>query len=223
MKHIIAPSILAADFSKLGEAVEMIDNSAADYVHIDVMDGRFVPNISFGMPIIKSVRNRTKKVFDVHLMIVEPEKYVQEFIDAGADIVTVHAEVSPHLHRTIQVIKAGGAKAGVAINPHTPISVLSEVLNDIDLICVMSVNPGFGGQKFIERTLVKLQQLKELRTAHKANYLLEVDGGVTLQNAASILNAGADILVAGSTVFKSDQPIDTISQLHSLSPNNLLV
>lgn len=223
MNHIIAPSILSADFSKLGEAVQLIDKSTAQFVHIDVMDGRFVPNITFGMPIIKAIRPYTEKVFDVHLMIVEPEKYILDFRKAGADIISVHIEACNHLHRTIQMIKETGAKAGVAINPHTNIQLLEDVIQDIDLVCLMSVNPGFGGQKFIENTYSKCRKLKDLIEKHNGHAKIEIDGGVTLENAPLLLNAGASVLVAGNTVFGSPNPTETIEKLNNIDIHNLTV
>jgi ribulose-phosphate 3-epimerase len=213
MQTIIAPSILSADFSQLSKAIDMIDKSVAEFVHIDVMDGRFVPNITFGMPVIKSIRPFTKKTFDVHLMIVEPEKYIMDFKDAGADILTVHYEASVHLHRTIQVIKNNGMRAGVAINPHTPVSVLEDILEEIDLVCLMSVNPGFGGQSFIERTYEKILTLKEMSLARNPNLLIEIDGGVGLLNAGKLITCGANVLVAGNAVFNSKDPLETILTL----------
>lgn len=214
---IIAPSLLSANFLKLEQDCEMLNTSAAEWFHLDVMDGRFVPNISFGLPIISAIRKSTQKVCDVHLMIEEPEKYAQAFKDAGADVLTVHVEACRHLHRNIQQIKSLGMKAGVALNPHTPVSSIEEIIADVDLVCVMSVNPGFGGQKFIPATLSKIKQLKQLILEKKSLALIEVDGGVTLENAASIIQAGADVLVAGNTVFASASPIETIKQLKSIS------
>jgi len=213
---IIAPSLLSANFLKLEQDCEMLNASAAEWFHLDVMDGRFVPNISFGLPLISAIRKSTQKVCDVHLMIEEPEKYAQAFKDAGADVLTVHVEACRHLHRNIQQIKSLGMKAGVALNPHTPISSIEEIISDVDLVCVMSVNPGFGGQKFIPATLSKIKQLKQLIIEKQSSALIEVDGGVTLENAASIIQAGADVLVAGNTVFASTSPIDTIKQLKSI-------
>jgi ribulose-phosphate 3-epimerase len=213
---IIAPSLLSANFLKLEQDCEMLNASAAEWFHLDVMDGRFVPNISFGLPIISAIRKSTQKVCDVHLMIEEPEKYAQAFKDAGADVLTVHVEACRHLHRNIQQIKSLGMKAGVALNPHTPVSSIEEIIADVDLVCVMSVNPGFGGQKFIPATLSKIKQLKQLILVKQSSALIEVDGGVTLENAASIIQAGADVLVAGNTVFASTSPIDTIKQLKSI-------
>lgn len=213
---IIAPSILSADFAKLGQAVELIDRSEADWVHIDVMDGRFVPNISFGLPVIRDIRPITTKPFDVHLMIVEPEKYVGAFRKAGADHLTVHFEASPHLHRTVQAIKEQGMKAGVAINPATSVQAIEDILPEVYIIILMSVNPGFGGQKFIPSSLDKIRKLKGLIKQTGSNALIEVDGGVDLDNAPEILRAGADILVAGNSVFSSESPIDTIGRLKHL-------
>ena len=213
---IIAPSLLSANFLHLEEACNMLNQSEAEWFHLDVMDGRFVPNISFGIPVIAAIRKATKKVCDVHLMIEEPEKYAQAFKDAGADVLTVHVEACRHLHRNIQQIKSLGMKAGVAINPNTPISDIEEIIADVDLVCLMSVNPGFGGQKFIEATLPKIKQLKKIITEKGSGAIIEIDGGVTLENAASIIHAGADVLVAGNTVFGAADPIDTIKQLRSI-------
>jgi ribulose-phosphate 3-epimerase len=213
---IIAPSLLSANFLHLQEACNMLNQSEAEWFHLDVMDGRFVPNISFGIPVIAAIRKATKKVCDVHLMIEEPEKYAQAFKDAGADVLTVHVEACRHLHRNIQQIKALGMKAGVAINPHTPISAIEEIIADVDLVCLMSVNPGFGGQKFIEATLPKIKHLKKVIIEKGSSAIIEIDGGVTLENAASIIHAGADVLVAGNTVFAAADPIDTIKQLISI-------
>mgnify|MGYP000565689530 CR=1 FL=1 len=215
-QHIIAPSLLAADFTRLHEEITMINQSSADWLHLDVMDGRFVPNISFGMDIIKQVSAVCDKVCDVHLMIEQPEQYIGRFRDAGADVITVHYEACPHIHRTLQQIKETGAKAGVAINPGTNVMVLEDVLELADLILIMSVNPGFGGQKFIYQTLPKIKQLKERLTIRNLDALIEIDGGVGLQNAEKVLQAGADVLVAGSSVFKSDNPTETIAKLRGL-------
>lgn len=216
MKQIIAPSILASDFANLQKEAEMLDKSSADWFHIDVMDGVFVPNISFGMPIIKAIRKFSKKPFDVHLMIVNPDNYISDFKNAGADILTVHYEACTHLHRTLQAIKKEGMKAGVAINPHTNVNVLEDTINDIDVVLIMSVNPGFGGQSFIENTYEKVKQLKQLITKKGANTLIEIDGGVTNANAKKLLDCGADALVAGSFVFSSENPINTIAELKNL-------
>lgn len=215
-KHIIAPSVLAADFSKLGEQLEMINQSEADWLHVDIMDGRFVPNISFGANIVKTINKVCEKPLDVHLMIEEPGRYLKDFRDAGAEILTVHLEACPHLHRVIQQIKDLGAKAGVAINPHTSVDLLDDVLEDLDMICLMSVNPGFGGQKFIYQTLPKLRKLREKLETRNLNPFVEVDGGVGLQNAESILQAGANFLVAGSSVFKSENPIESVKKLKAI-------
>jgi ribulose-phosphate 3-epimerase len=211
--HLIAPSVLAADFTRLADEMLMINRSTADWLHVDVMDGRFVPNISFGQSIIKQIDGVCTKPLDVHLMIVEPEKYISEFRDAGADIITVHYEACPHLHRTLQQIKATGAKAGVALNPHTPVSVLDDILEDCDLVCLMSVNPGFGGQKFIYQTLNKTRQLRDRITDRNLSTYIEIDGGVGLQNAEALLQAGANVLVAGSAVFAAPDPIKMIADL----------
>ncbi|MCB9065096.1 MAG: ribulose-phosphate 3-epimerase [Chitinophagales bacterium] len=210
---LVAPSILSANFLCLKDDIEMINNSEADWFHIDVMDGRFVPNISFGMPIIKAMKKLGKKTFDVHLMIVEPEKYFEDFKNAGADILTVHYEASTHLHRSLQAIKALGMQAGVSLNPHTPVSVLEDVIKDIDLVLIMSVNPGFGGQKFISQAINKVKKLKAMITEAGADTLIEIDGGVTLENAGELVAAGVDVLVAGNTVFSSQDPADTIKKL----------
>lgn len=213
---IIAPSMLSSNFLKLEHDINMINDSEADWFHLDVMDGRFVPNITFGAPIISFMKKAAKKTLDVHLMIVEPEKYFEDFAKAGADILSVHYEASPHLHRNIQAIKALKMKAGVAINPHTPVTVLEDVIQDIDLVCMMSVNPGFGGQKFIPQTLKKIAALKQMILATGSKALIEIDGGVTLDNAATILAAGADVLVAGNTVFSAAHPVATIAQLKAI-------
>lgn len=210
---LIAPSLLSADFLHLQKDCEMLNNSKADWFHLDVMDGRFVPNISFGPMIIEFVRKTTSKTFDVHLMIEEPEKFAEDFKKAGADILTVHVEACRHLHRNIQQIKSLGMKAGVAINPHTPICFLENILIDIDVVCVMSVNPGFGGQSFIPQTIDKIKSLKEMIKSKSANVLIEVDGGINIENASAVVKAGADVLVAGSAVFKSKDPSETIAVL----------
>lgn len=210
---LIAPSILAADFGNLQRDIEMINKSDADWFHIDIMDGVFVPNISFGMPVLKAITKHTKKPVDVHLMIIDPDRYIKTFADLGSDILTVHYEACPHLHRTIQAIKAEGMKAGVSLNPHTNINLLEDTINDIDLVLIMSVNPGFGGQSFIENTYNKVKQLKELITSKGASTLIEIDGGVTTKNIKALVDSGADVLVAGSFVFKSVKPLDTIKDL----------
>ena len=210
---IIAPSLLSADFLNLAKDCAMLNESEADWFHLDVMDGRFVPNISFGFPIIEKVRKATTKICDVHLMILEPGNYAEAFKKAGADVLTVHYEACPHLHRNLQQIKSLGMRTGVALNPHTPVSLLSDVLPDIDLVCLMSVNPGFGGQQFIPHTITKIRALKQMILERGLHTLIEIDGGVTLDNAHSILHAGADVLVAGNTVFKSIDPIETIAAL----------
>lgn len=214
--HLLAPSILAADFTKLGEAIQLVNESEADWIHVDIMDGRFVPNISFGQMVTKAVKDIAQKPLDVHLMIVEPEKYIESFREAGADIITVHYEACPHLHRTVQQIKDTGAKAGVALNPHTPVSLLEDLIEDIDMVLIMSVNPGFGGQKFIYHSIPKIQQLKEMITVRNTATLIEVDGGVGLQNAEKLLQAGTDVLVAGSSVFRAEDPRQAITQLKSI-------
>ena len=211
---MIAPSVLAADFANLQRDIEMVNGSEAAWFHIDIMDGIFVPNISFGLPVLKAIKKHAKKPLDVHLMITEPERYIKEFKNAGADILTVHLEASTHLHRTIQEIRSEGMLAGVALNPHTPVESLSEVLNDIDVVCLMSVNPGFGGQSFIPRTFDKIQILKEMITNSQSKAKIEIDGGVNLDNASELKIKGADVLVAGNAVFKSDSPIKTISMLN---------
>ena len=210
---IIAPSVLAADFANLQRDIEMINNSEADWFHIDIMDGVFVPNISFGMPVLEAIQRHAKKTIDVHLMIVDPDRYIKTFAALGANVLTVHYEATTHLHRTLQAIKAEGMKAGVALNPHTNISMLADVINDIDLVCLMSVNPGFGGQTFIENTYEKTRQLRELILQKNASTIIEIDGGVTDKNAAALVEAGADVLVAGNFVFKADNPAETISNL----------
>ncbi len=214
---LIAPSVLAADFANLQRDVEMINNSAADWFHIDIMDGVFVPNISFGMPVLAAINKHAKKTIDVHLMIVDPVRYIETFKNLGADILTVHYEACTHLHRSLQAIKAAGMKAGVAVNPHTNVALLEDVINDIDLVCIMSVNPGFGGQSFIENTYKKVQQLKEIIVRNNATTLIEIDGGVTDKNAADLVKAGADVLVAGSFVFTAQDPIATIENLKGIT------
>ncbi len=216
MNHLIAPSLLAADFANLQAECEMINNSDADWFHLDIMDGMFVPNISFGMPVIKAINKHTLKPLDVHLMIENPDRYIKDFKEAGANILTVHYEACPHLHRTLQAIKAEDMKAGVALNPHTPVDLLEPLLEDIDLVCIMSVNPGFGGQSFIEATYRKVAKLKAMITKNNLDTKIEIDGGVTSSNAKALLNAGADVLVAGSFVFKSENPTQTIKELKEI-------
>ncbi len=223
MKHLIAPSVLAADFTNLRKDFEMINSSTADWYHIDIMDGTFVPNISFGMDIVKSMHSMAEKPLDVHMMVAQPERYIEQFRAAGAEVITVHYEACPHIHRTLQQIRATGAKAGIALNPGTPVSVLEDLLEGLDLVCLMSVNPGFGGQKFIYQTLEKTRKLKDMITVRNAGTLIEIDGGVGLQNAESLLKAGADVLVAGSAVFKSKDPLDTIKRLKGIGKDTVYV
>jgi ribulose-phosphate 3-epimerase len=217
-KPLIAPSILSADFNRLGDGIDLINRSAADWIHCDVMDGRFVPNISFGFPVIKAVKKIATKPLDVHLMIVEPERYVDDFVKAGADWLTVHLEASNHLHRTVHAIKKHGIKAGVSINPHTSVELLNDIVADLDLVLVMSVNPGFGGQSFIENTYDKIQRLKELILSKRSAALIEVDGGVDAHNAAKLVQCGADVLVAGNSVFGASDPELAIAQLKNSYP-----
>lgn len=216
--HLIAPSLLAADFTRLKEDMEMVNRSEADWFHLDVMDGRFVPNITFGMFIIEAMAKMAKKPLDIHLMIVEPERYIEQFAKARPEVITVHYEACPHLHRTLQQIKATGAKAGVALNPHTPVQVLEDILEDIDLVCLMSVNPGFGGQKFIYQSLVKTRKLRDMIEERNLRTRIEIDGGVGLQNAEALLQAGADVLVAGNSVFGAEDPEAAIRALKAFSP-----
>lgn len=217
MEYKVAPSLLAADFLRLQEEIEMINNSDADWLHMDIMDGVFVPNISFGFPILHAVKPLLKKPMDVHLMIVEPQKFIHEVAEAGAYLMNVHYEVSPHLHRTIHAIKDAGMKAGVTLNPHTPIHVLEDIIQDVDMVLLMSVNPGFGGQKFIEHSVEKTARLKDMITRKGLNTLIEVDGGVNMETGKRLLTAGADVLVAGNFVFKSPHPIQTIKELKNIN------
>jgi ribulose-phosphate 3-epimerase len=212
---IIAPSLLAANFLEIGKEVEMVNHSEAGWLHLDVMDGRFVPNISFGLPVIRDIKKVSSKPLDVHLMILEPEKYAKDFRDAGADHLIIHYEVCPHLHSNLQQIRSLGMKTGVAINPHTPVSFLQDVIQDIDQVCLMSVNPGFGAQTFIPHSLVKIRELRQMIDEKKLHTLIEIDGGVNLENAADIIAAGADVLVAGNTVFSADDPHDMIKKLRA--------
>lgn len=214
---IIAPSILAADFANLQRDIEMINNSESDWFHIDIMDGVFVPNISFGMPVLGAITKHAKKTIDVHLMIIDPDRYIKTFADLGANILTVHYEACTHLHRTLQAIKSEGMKAGVAINPHTNIDLLEDTITDIDMVCIMSVNPGFGGQSFIENTYTKIAKLKDLINRKNAPTIIEIDGGVTDKNAIQLVQAGADVLVAGNFVFKAENPTATISNLKKMT------
>lgn len=216
MKLLISPSVLSCDFANIQRDVEMINNSTADWFHVDVMDGVFVPNISFGFPVIEAIKKHATKPLDVHLMIEDADKYIEDFKKAGADILTVHFEASRHLHRTIQAIKAGGMKAGVALNPHTPVDLLSDVIEELDLVLIMSVNPGFGGQKFIQNAVLKVEQAKNLIHRRGSRALVEVDGGVNLETGLELVKAGADVLVAGSFVFNSPNPTETIAALKNL-------
>lgn len=223
MKYIIAPSILSADFGNLQRDIEMINQSEADWFHVDVMDGVFVPNISFGFPVMAAVKKHATKPLDVHLMIVEPDKYVQEFADAGAARITVHYEACTHLHRTIQLIKLSGCKVGVALNPHTPVTLLQDVIEDLDLVLIMSVNPGFGGQAFIHNTYKKIVDLKRLIEGKNEELVIEVDGGVGLQNIAKLISAGATAFVAGNAIFATDNPTETIAKMKNLVTNSISI
>lgn len=218
MKHLIAPSVLSANFANLREDIEMINDSEADWIHVDIMDGVFVPNISFGFPVLESIAKYAKKPLDVHLMIVNPEKYIKQFYEAGASVITVHYEACTHLHSAIHVIKSLGCKAGVSLNPHTPVNVLEDVLADIDLVLVMSVNPGFGGQKFIENTYSKIRKIKALAAGKHDSLLIEVDGGISSKNSLALLKAGANVLVAGNSVFSHENPTEAIAELKRISP-----
>ena len=216
MAHLISPSLLSADFGNLQRDIEMINNSEADWFHLDIMDGMFVPNISFGFPIISTVKKHAKKPLDVHLMIIDPDRYIDDFHKVGADILTVHYEACNHLHRTVQKIKSLGIKAGVSLNPHTPVHLLKDIISDVDLVLLMSVNPGFGGQKFIPNTIEKVKELKQLIISKKSTALIEIDGGVDNSNAKTLVDAGCDVLVAGSYIFKSENQLKTISRLKNL-------
>lgn len=220
---LIAPSILASDFGNLEREITMLNRSSADWIHVDVMDGVFVPNISFGFPVLEAVKRHAKKPLDVHLMIVEPGRYVEQFAKAGASVISVHVEACPHLHRNLQQIHSLGCKAGVAINPHTSISALENIIADVDVVCVMSVNPGFGAQKFIEHTFAKVRALKELITRQNSRALIEIDGGVNQRNAADLLGAGADVLVAGNFVFSAEDPLKVISEIKQVRAGDNLV
>jgi len=223
MKYIIAPSILAADFGNLQRDIEMINQSEADWFHVDVMDGVFVPNISFGFPVMAAVKKHATKSLDVHLMIVDPDKFIPEFAKAGADRITVHYEACTHLHRTIQLIKASGCKAGVALNPHTPVTLLQDVIEDLDLVLIMSVNPGFGGQAFIHNTYKKIQDLKRLSQGVNEDLIIQVDGGVSLLNVAKLVSAGANAFVAGSAIFATDNPSQTIIEMKNLVTTSISI
>lgn len=217
MKHLVAPSLLSADFANLQYDIEMINGSDADWFHLDIMDGVFVPNISFGLPVVQAIKRHATKPLDVHLMIVQPERYISEFYTAGADILTVQFEACTHLHRTVHAIAEHGTKKGVALNPHTPVNQLEDIISDLDLVLIMSVNPGFGGQKFIENTYAKVNRLKELILRKKSSALIEVDGGVTPENAAKLIKAGADVLVAGNAIFNANKPAEVIAAMKNLA------
>ncbi len=219
MKHLIAPSVLSADFANLQKDIEMINRSDADWFHIDIMDGVFVPNISYGFPVLKAIQKYAKKPLDVHLMIVDPDRYLQDFKCAGAENITVHIEACTHLHRTLHAIKDLGCKAGVAVNPHTPVSLLEDSIEDIDIVCLMSVNPGFGGQKFIDNTYKKIKELLSMASGRNNGLLIEIDGGVSNQNALKLLQAGANVLVAGNSVFSASDPLIEIAALKNLNPD----
>ena len=221
MKHLIAPSVLSADFANLQKDIEMINRSEADWFHIDIMDGVFVPNISFGFPVLKAIQKYAEKPLDVHLMIVDPDRYLQDFKLAGAENITVHIEACTHLHRTLNAIRDLGCKAGVAVNPHTPVSLLEDIIEDMDVVCLMSVNPGFGGQKFIENTYKKIRELRSMASGRNDGLLIEIDGGVSNQNALKLLQAGADVLVAGNAVFSAADPVLEIAALKNLNPDIL--
>ncbi|MEA3503585.1 MAG: ribulose-phosphate 3-epimerase [Bacteroidota bacterium] len=216
MSYLISPSMLSADFTNLQAEIEMINQSDADWFHLDIMDGMFVPNITFGMPVIKKMKKHATKPFDVHLMIENPNRYIKDFADAGADILTVHYEACKHLHRTIQIIKDNGMKAGVALNPHTPVSVVEDILDDVDMVLIMAVNPGFGGQKFINNSYKKISVLKQMINKSNSKTLIQLDGGATLENSKKLIDAGVDVLVAGSAVFNSKNPTETITKLKNL-------